>query len=174
MTSPPPPLPDTYWLLEGRLLAGSYAGGWTPQATKEKLARFLDAGIRSFIDLTEEHDPLPPYAHVLHTLAEERGIHVRYRRLAIRDLDVPTAELMAEIIGVIRAELDEGRAVYFHCWGGVGRTGTVAGCWLVESGMTPDAALDLVAARRWSTPSETLRSPETDEQRAFVVAWKQA
>ena len=31
--------------------------------------------------------------------------------------------------------------MYLHCWGGVGRTGTVVGCWLVRHGRTGDEAL---------------------------------
>ena len=166
------PTPDSYWLLEGRLLAGSYAGAWTRQATKEKLDLFLQAGIRSFIDLTDDADPLMPYADVLKELADEQVMDLRYQRLAIPDRAVPTIELMTEILTAIRAELNEDRPVYFHCAGGIGRTGTVAACWLIESGMAADEALALVTALRWQKPSEWLRSPETEEQCEFVRSWK--
>lgn len=167
-----PPTPDSYWLLEGRLLAGSYAGAWTRGATKDKLGLFLSAGIRSFIDLTDDADLLMAYADVLNELACEQGIELRYQRLAIRDRDVPTVERMSEILAAIRAELKEDRPVYFHCLGGIGRTGTVAACWLIESGMTADEAVERVTALRWTKPSEFLRSPETEEQCEFVRSWK--
>ena len=41
--------------------------------------------------------------------------------------------------------LGEGRTVYVHCWGGIGRTGTVVGCWLVRHGLTGRGALDQIA-----------------------------
>ncbi|MBA3406233.1 MAG: dual specificity protein phosphatase family protein [Gemmatimonadaceae bacterium] len=34
-----------------------------------------------------------------------------------------------------------GHSIYVHCWGGVGRTGTVVGCYIVRHGRTGDDAL---------------------------------
>lgn len=33
--------------------------------------------------------------------------------------------------------------VYLHCWGGIGRTGTIVGCWLARNGFPGKAALCL-------------------------------
>lgn len=66
------PIPDSYWLIEGKLFAGEYAGTYIEADTRGKLAKFLDAGIRTFIDLTEERE-LSKYDHVLQALADERG-----------------------------------------------------------------------------------------------------
>ncbi|HXW08581.1 MAG TPA: hypothetical protein VD833_25345 [Vicinamibacterales bacterium] len=167
-----PPIPDTYWLLEGRLLAGSYAGSWTREKASRKLARFLEAGIRTFIDLTETSEPLEPYEALLAELACEKGLECRYRRFAIRDRDVPTRELMVDILNAIGAEIEEERTVYVHCWGGIGRTGTVAACWLIEQGLSAKEALVRVQTLRWGEPSEWQLSPETHEQREFVAAWR--
>ena len=55
-------------------------------------------------------------------------------------------------------EIREGRAsgnVAVACMGGVGRTGTVAACALVEGGMTPDEAIATVRAVRHPTAVET-------------------
>ena len=49
---------------------------------------------------------------------------------------------MREILDHLRTRLDSGHKVYVHCWGGIGRTGTVVGCHLVEQGMTADQALE--------------------------------
>ena len=57
---------------------------------------------------------------------------------------------------------------------GIGRTGTVLGCYLAEQGLTGAAALETLnqawqqsgRARRW--PS----IPETPEQRDFVASWE--
>jgi hypothetical protein len=165
------PIPDSYWLLDGQLLAGEYPGSWTRADATEKLGLFLAAGIRTFIDLTEETDPLDRYESTLTELACDHGLECRYHRFGIRDLGVPTRELMGEILKAIKAELDDGRPVYFHCWGGIGRTGTVAGCWLVEQGLSADDALARVQMLRWGSADSWKRSPETDEQCAFVRGW---
>ena len=169
--STPSPIPDSYWLVEGQLLAGEYPGSWTPHGAEAKLALFLDAGIRTFIDLTHVTEPLEPYDGALARLAGERNVECRYRRLPIEDMGVPSRELMTELLRAIVAELDEGRPVYVHCWGGIGRTGTVAGCWLVEAGMASEEALEKVQTLRWEKSDEWTRSPETDEQCDFVRAW---
>lgn len=51
------PIPDFYWLLDGQLLAGEYPGSWTRSGATEKLGLFLAAGIRTFIDVTDDTDP---------------------------------------------------------------------------------------------------------------------
>jgi protein-tyrosine phosphatase len=64
-----------------------------------------------------------------------------------------TAEMDA-----ILAEIREGRAkgnVAVACMGGVGRTGTVAACALLEGGMSPDDAIATVRAVRHPTAVET-------------------
>jgi hypothetical protein len=170
--STPGPIPDSYWLVDGQLLAGEYPGSWTRHGAAATLALFLDAGIRTFIDLTCVTEPLEPYDGELERLAAERNVECRYRRLPIEDMGVPSRELMTEILAAIVAELDKGRPVYVHCWGGIGRTGTVAGCWLVEAGMPAEEALEKVQTLRWRAADGRTRSPETDEQCDFVRAWK--
>jgi protein tyrosine phosphatase len=58
-----------------------------------------------------------------------------------------------------------------HCWGGVGRTGTVVGCWLVRHGLAGGDALARVEALRATTPKANRPSPETDTQRDLVRGW---
>src|SRR6476646_925227 len=83
------PIPDSYWLLDGQLLAGEYPATPDPSTTREKLAKFLDAGIRTFVDLTEPSDPLSRYDEALREVATARGVDARHVRLGIRDLGVP-------------------------------------------------------------------------------------
>ena len=166
-----PPIPDSYWLLEDQLLAGEYPGAFNDDWARQKIEAILTAGIRSFIDLTETVDPLKPYEPMLRELAADMGVEVSYRRLPIRDMSIPTAELMAEILSTIEAEIGAGRPVYFHCWGGIGRTGTVAGCWLVQQGHTCDDALQRIRELRARTPDRSIESPQTEHQRAFVRSW---
>jgi protein-tyrosine phosphatase len=77
-------------------------------------------------------------------------------------------------VAEMRAMLDEireGRTsgnVAVACMGGVGRTGTVAACALVQGGMTPDQAIGTVRAVRHPT------AVETAEQERFVRSFAAA
>jgi hypothetical protein len=171
------PHENAYWLPERPVLAGEYPFARDPIEGRARLRAFLDAGVGSFIDLTEAGEyVLTPYEPALRELAAERGIAVEYRRLAIPDMGVPQPARMAEILDAIDAACAAGQSVYVHCWGGVGRTGTVVACHLVRHGRAAEDAFALVGAL-FATMSPAKRgrhpwgSPQTDEQREFVRAW---
>ena len=74
----------------------------------------------------------------------------------------------------IEEHLSEGRTVCAHCMGGIGRTGTIIGCWLARHGHTGQAALDrLQDLRRESRRSTPIPSAATREQVRYVLDWKE-
>ncbi|MBN1137060.1 MAG: dual specificity protein phosphatase family protein [Anaerolineae bacterium] len=91
--------------------------------------------------------------------------------MPIRDGDTPAAEGMKRILDAIDAAIEQGCAVHVHCWGGIGRTGTVVGCCLVRHGMSGPQALAEIARRRAGTPGGHRCSPETDEREQSVLSW---
>src|SRR5215470_18518165 len=101
--SRPVPIPNSYWLPGERILAGEYPGALDAPSTSARLGLFLDAGITSFIDLTSEGE-LVSYEPALRDLAAKRGLDVRYQRMSIGDLSVPSAEHMHQILDLIDAE----------------------------------------------------------------------
>ena len=58
-----------------------------------------------------------------------------------------------------------------HCWGGVGRTGTVVGCWLVRHGLDGGDA-DRAHRRAARDIPGGRPSPETPGQAALVRGWR--
>jgi Protein-tyrosine phosphatase len=162
--------PDCYWVESGLLLAGEYPGSMNEEVARARLRALLDCGVRTFIDLTE-HDELESYDEVLFAEADARGVTVSYHRKSIQDLGTPSAFRMRDILAAIKASVERGDPVYVHCWGGIGRTGTVVGCWLTERGQANDDAIAAIAALRKGIRKCGTPSPETSEQVAFVREW---
>ena len=170
------PSSNSYWVQQGRFAAGEYPGHKSPYSAGQKLKDLLDAGIDHFIDLTEPGE-LVPYAGVAEQTARSLGLQVGWERHPIRDLSVPRSpEQMTRILDAIDDALSDRKAVYVHCWGGVGRTGTVVGCWLVRHGHSGSEALSKIA-ELWQSMEKAYRvprSPETREQRNYVRNWKES
>jgi len=126
-----------WFVVDDRLYGGCYP-------------RELPPDVDFVIDLTEEGE-LPRY---------ERGT-VEHRCMPIRDFGVPTYEQMRRILDAIDAALGKGRTVFVHCRGGIGRTGTVVGCWKRRHGASAEDTFAALGGR-----------PETDEQRAMIRGWR--
>ena len=116
-----------------------------------------------FIDLTETRDGLAPYEGHLRK--------ARRRSFPIRDASIPySPDQTLQILDTIDAIIGEGGMVYVHCWGGIGRTGVVVGCWLARQGQPGKAALDELKQLWQSCPkSADKRSPETDAQDEYIL-----
>jgi protein-tyrosine phosphatase len=78
---------------------------------------------------------------------------------------------MREILGLIDSELAAGGMVYLHCYGGLGRTGTVVGCWLVRHGTPAEDAIEAIGRLRANTENADWPS-ESDAQGALVETWR--
>ena len=163
---PPRPIDMCYWVVPGKLLAGEYPRNLDEPSSIEKLARLTEAGVSAFIDLTEEGEPLKPYAYLLNGPSHER--------FGIKDQSVPvTDELTKQALDAIDRHLEAGETVYVHCWGGVGRTGTIIGCWLSRHHEPGQAALDKLKELWKKNPKRHRRprSPENDLQDDYILTW---
>ncbi len=167
------PIPNSYWVEPGRFLAGEYPGTLDPESTRRRMDAFLEAGIDTFFDLTQDHE-LPTYLPELTDQARRYSREITYHRFAIRDRGLPEPGQMPALLDAIDASLAAGRKIYVHCWGGVGRTGMTVGCYLVRRGRTGQQALDQLAAWWQDVPKRVHfpRSPETDEQVEFILNWR--
>ena len=169
------PHPNSYWVIKGRFAAGEYPGDLDPIRAESKVRGLLDGGINQFVDLTEARE-LEPYAHLAMWQGRRIGRDVGWVRRPVRDVSVPDKPgQMTAILDAIDAALGGGRTVYVHCWGGVGRTGTVIGCWLVRHGSTGEEALRQVDElwRSMAKAHPNRDSPETSEQEDYVRDWSE-
>ena len=169
------PTPWSYWVIENCLLAGAYPGDSDPGEHNPKVQALLAAGIRTFINLMEEDEtntagqPFVPYDGLVRQVCPE-AICCRH---PIQDLSEPSLAEMVTILDAIDQSLEARRPVYVHCWGGVGRTGTVVGCWLLRHRLaTRENFIRVLDALRQQDRVRRHRvSPETSRQQRFVRQW---
>jgi len=169
---PVPLIPEAYWVRPSQVLAGAHPlrVGEAEDALHQRVRQFLASGITSFVDLTEAHE-FGPYLPVFRAVTPEGTGLPAYQRLAIRNWDIPPPRLMVQILDTLDAALAEGQRVYVHCAGGIGRTGTVLGCYLVRHGMPGEAALEESMRLRQALPNGGDLSPRREPQRQMVRTW---
>jgi len=168
-------IPQHYPIEPDTLFGGEYPGNRNPEIAQARIFALVDHGVRTFIDLTSPHDHMAPYEQLLAEMEVETGTRLRRIAAPIPDMGVPdTEEVMGAIMNIVRDSITSGPAVYVHCWGGIGRTGTVVGCWLRECGLGPDEALKQVQYL-YATHMPKVRihteSPQTREQKDYIRGW---
>ena len=91
--------------------------------------------------------------------------NMAWYQIPIPDLQAPNCKTLEQwdyIKGKIHTRLNQTEKILIHCRGGLGRSGTLAANLLMDTGFTPEAAIDLVRAAR---PGAI----ETSEQVAFLM-----
>lgn len=175
---PDTPFERSYWVVPGSLLAGFYPSSDIPLIATERLQKLISYEIGYIINLTERDEinrfdkPLVDYVPELIKIGLEMKKEVICKRIPVRDLDIPTPEVMKRILDEIDAAILDGKRVYVHCLGGIGRTGTVVGCYLARHDIAVGGkALARIKKLRRNDPSSFIQSPETVAQREFVRNW---
>jgi protein-tyrosine phosphatase len=153
-----------WWVEPGRLLAGEYPGARTAEKAAAKVRLLVDAGVDSIVDLTTPDDRLDSYEDALQAAAENAGRQIHHFAHPVPDMGVLDDEGYDEIVDRIRGEMDSGRVVYVHCWGGKGRTSTVIGCLLIDAGLDYDATIARIAELRAGTRKAGDPCPESPSQ----------
>jgi ADP-ribosyl-[dinitrogen reductase] hydrolase len=172
------PIENSYVIDRFPIAAGEYPFHKDPIKGAVRLEQILDAGATCFIDLTMPADGMEPYEAELQKQAKLRGRPLKRISRGIPDMHVPSIDGMTAVLDAIDDAVRDGERVYIHCWGGVGRTGTVIGCHFVRHGMSPDDALKKVGSL-FATMSPDKRrrhpegSPQTRAQREFVRSWNE-
>ena len=164
---PMKPIRNSYMVMD-RVYAGEYPREYDDKKSVDKIKQFERFGITHFIDLTEESE-LRPYDQMLASPMQ----HIRF---PIHDVSIPAnIESVKDLIGQIQGILNENdrNKVYIHCWGGVGRTGTIVGCLLShQHNYDYNETMGALKKAFSDCPKSAYReTPETKEQRDFIARY---
>ncbi|OFY33796.1 MAG: hypothetical protein A2W91_11205 [Bacteroidetes bacterium GWF2_38_335] len=150
------------------------------EASEKKIKNLIECGIRTFINLQGKDEvnfegvPFLNYQAILKKFEKEYKIKLSFNRLSIPDFGITSTKNMKKILDTIDKSIGQGKPVYVHCWGGIGRTGTVVSCFLLRHGMANhDNVFKMIEYLRRSDPENHRLSPETPEQFEFVKNWKE-
>lgn len=137
-----------HWIEPGRLLGCAYP------RRERALAALAQQGVTVLLNLHERaHQPGRLARHNLTEL-----------HLPVRDFTAPTPRQIEQGVAVIEQAIVAGQIVAVHCGGGLGRTGTLLACYLVQRGAS---AADAIQQVREVRPG----SVETQAQVAAVEAY---
>jgi protein-tyrosine phosphatase len=119
------------------------------------------------------YNEFAPYEPELKKTAAALNVEVTLKRYPIKDYGIAARDTIKEILDEIDAKIGEGKRVYIHCWGGIGRTGMIAGCYLVRHGITTGAGvIDKIKELRANISNGFISSPESAMQREIIKSWK--
>ncbi|MEI6754718.1 MAG: dual specificity protein phosphatase family protein [Paludibacter sp.] len=167
------PFERSYWVIPGKLIAGELPAALDKAESTRKLQGLVQVGVKVVINLMEATEtnragePFDDYSAYL----KQYGVETH--RLPIVDVRIPTRQRMTEILELIDSSIAQNKTVYVHCWGGIGRTGTVVGCFLKRHGYASNEnVFDYIEYLKRTTSIANVMSPQTIEQEDFVLNWK--
>ncbi len=129
-------------------------GSWQ-QAGIQTVVSALTPEEEQELDLTNER-----------TAVEARGL--RFLSLPIPDRDVPPSRAaVIAVAATVKHDLRSGKKVLIHCRQGIGRSGIIAACLLIDSGVPVEEALQTLSSKRG------LPVPETEEQRRWLERYSE-
>ncbi len=148
----------------GGLILSAHPAGLPGLSPEQAVNQYGQLGARALVSLVTDPELQKLGLTMLPELCEVNRI--RWLHGPIEDYQAPNAlfdQWWLKNRDVLHAMLDAGHSLALHCWGGRGRTGTVAARVLVERGFAPLDAMAIVRAHR---PGAI----ETTEQADYVMA----
>lgn len=166
------PFKSSYWVIPNQLIVGEIPIANNDIETKAKLDSLINLNVSAVINLMEadekDHSGNLFFNYQSHLI--EHGVITH--QFPIKDMDIPSPIQMMRILKQIDVYVKQRKVVYLHCWGGLGRTGTVVGCYLLSKGLADVYnVLDAISILKSQSGLADKESPQTSGQKEFILDW---
>lgn len=119
------------WIVEGSLAGSGQPGLYTD--VEDDLDFIKSNGLDTVVTLTES------------PLGEEfNDKDIEIIHFPIHDMGIPVPRVAHGLCKSLKMKLDSGKKILIHCKAGLGRTGTILACVLIEMGYDTDEAIKKV------------------------------
>ncbi len=132
----------------GKKQKDALSGEWCRNLDSD-LQVIRDFGAKAFVSLLEEHEFIE--LDVRELPGKVKALNIDWYHLPIKDVSIPDIAFEEEWVTVAKRLhniLSTGGKLLLHCKGGLGRTGLVAAKLLVETGVDPLKAIQIVRNAR--------------------------
>ena len=164
------PTSENYWVIKNILMAGSYPLQNTKSNNRIR-ASVLKQKFDVFINLMQkdEKDHDGDYFKDYKSFINYDATIIR---MPIKDMDIPTPFQTMKLIKTIDRFINDNKNIYLHCWGGLGRTGTIVGCYLIEKKLANKSnVFSKINELKANSSLAKFNSPQTEEQKEFIINW---
>ncbi|KAL0485282.1 tyrosine phosphatase [Acrasis kona] len=163
------PTSESNWLIPKRVLMSAYPGDLVEAQALLKSQQIIFGGINVLVCLQQEKEltRFAPYKHNFEiefkAMALERNLE--FIQFEIPDQHVALDKDVEELIGKLVGRYHDGDNILIHCWGGHGRTGTIAAILLGKLyNLGADDSLRRVQAVHGCRDISKSRAPQTASQ----------
>ena len=139
------------WVIDGEI------AGHSALLSNEDIEYLRSKGIRALVRMVEPHK-----SRVTSNQIEKLGLTDYHEPVA--DFTAPKQSQIDNMIAYAKDSIVQGKPVGVSCGAGIGRTGTVLICYLINKNYGTEEATEEVRRKRGT-------SVETDEQRSAVQAY---